>query len=64
MAGVTDPVSRGVSIGSSGMALGVAGLRAQNEEIAAGVAAMSSTVFPLATAVLVTLANSMNAPLS
>ena len=57
-------MSRGVSIGSSGMALGVAGLRTQKEEVAAGVAAMSSTVFPLATAVLVTLANNMGVSFS
>jgi hypothetical protein len=46
------------------MALGVAGLRTQKEEVAAGVAAMSSTVFPLATAVLVTLANNMGVSFS
>ena len=50
---VNDPIARGIAIGSSGMALGVAGLKKSGEVEAAGAAAMAYAVFAVVSAVLV-----------
>ena len=50
---VEDPVARGIAIGSSGMALGVAGLKKNGEMEAAGAAAMAYAVFAVSSAILV-----------
>jgi len=52
---VTSPFARGMAAGSSGMALGVAALRAGGEEAATGVAAFAYALFAVLTSVFLFL---------
>ena len=49
---MTSPFARGAAAGSSGMALGVAALRAGGEEAATGVAACSYALFAVVSSVI------------
>ncbi|KAL1528591.1 hypothetical protein AB1Y20_009931 [Prymnesium parvum] len=53
--GITSPFARGISCGSTGMALGVTALKAGGEEEAVGVAAVSYALYAVAAAVILTI---------